>query len=576
MPDLQCKNLSFAYPGDSHAVLKSIDLTIKRGEFLLLAGPSGCGKSTLAMALAGLVPTRVPGRVKGGVLYGEKLISKLDIHETSQHIGMVFQNPDNQIIHLDVESEVAFGPENLGLDRGDILNRVQQSLEATGMAHLRRSEVYGLSGGQKQRVAIAATLAMMPDVIVLDEPTSDLDPVGTQEVLSVLRKLNRERGMTVILVEHKIDEVIRWVDRVVLMDRGEIVLDNQPRKAFERLSLWTDMGVAVPEVVQIGHAFSNIFSGSVPLTVEEVADALRGTPQAIAAQSYARTSAERSAVQSGKTPMFHWNHVDLSYGNVNVLRDIDLQVRENEWLALVGSNGSGKTSMASLAMGFQAPTGGQVLYRGERVRVGDVSAQARETAYLFQAADNMLFAPTVRAEFQFGFQHIRKRRERMRFEQTLDDLMATLGLGEFAKYNPFHLSHGQRKRLAIGALLAMSPKVMMLDEPTTGQDEGHARAFLSFLEELRRDYGLTYLMITHDMRAVAQYADRMAVLHQGEIRYNGPPDEVFADVNGLLACSIVPPPIAKLHALLADGEAQRVCLTPGEFVKVAQCQEVTV
>ncbi|HEY3992618.1 MAG TPA: ABC transporter ATP-binding protein, partial [Ktedonobacteraceae bacterium] len=236
MPDMHIDKVSFAYPGSSKLVLRSIDVTIPEGEFILLAGPSGCGKSTLALAVAGLIPTRITGPFKGNIYLGDKNVSGMDMHEISQHIGMVFQSPDEQLIHLDVESEVAFGPENLALPRADIARRVAESLAYTGMEKLSLEGIFALSGGQKQRVAISATLAMRPSVLVLDEPTSDLDPVGTQEVLRVLRALNKQYGMTILLIEHKIEEILPWVDRVLLMDKGSIVVDAPPRQAFADLS----------------------------------------------------------------------------------------------------------------------------------------------------------------------------------------------------------------------------------------------------------------------------------------------------------------------------------------------------
>src|SRR5579885_1740036 len=248
MPDVRIHNVSFSYAGSSQSVLQAINLTIPEGEFVLLAGPSGCGKSTLALAVAGLIPSRIAGHLQGGIYFGERNVSAMNIHEVSQHIGMVFQNPEEQLIHLDVESEVAFGPENLALPRAEIAQRVSESLAFTGMQTWRKQEIFALSGGQKQRVAISATLAMRPGVLVLDEPTSDLDPVGTQEVLQVLRTLNKQYGMTIVLVEHKVDEVIAWVDRVLLMDQGLSVVDAPPRNAFDDIQLWHNLGVSVPQM----------------------------------------------------------------------------------------------------------------------------------------------------------------------------------------------------------------------------------------------------------------------------------------------------------------------------------------
>lgn len=581
MPDLRIHNVSFSYAGSPDLVLRSINLTIPEGEFVLLAGPSGCGKSTLALAVAGLIPSRIAGHLRGGIYFGEKNVSAMDIHEASQHIGMVFQNPEEQLIHLDVEAEVAFGPENLALPRSEIERRVERSLAYTGVDGLRKQEIFALSGGQKQRVAISATLAMLPKVLVLDEPTSDLDPVGTREVLNVLRTLNKQYRMTILLVEHKIDEIVPWVDRVLLMDEGRIVIDAPPRRAFDDVQRWYDMGVSVPQMVQLARALPDIFQGSTPLSVNEVYDALHGTDYAQAllrrneaiGKTNIRELAATSSIPASAQSILSWESVSLAYGNKPVLEDINVKVLPEEWVAVIGPNGSGKTSMASLAIGFQPATYGVIRYKGKIVEAGHISRQSESMAYLFQAADNMLFGATVEQEFLFGVKHRRKRQKEIPF--SLDQLLETVDLTNYRDTNPFHLSFGQRKRLAIGALLTRQPELLILDEPTTGQDEGHARAFLQFLQQLREYERYTYVMITHDMRAVARYASRVVVLNNGRVLMDDRPELVFACVDELAQSGILPPPIAQLHARLCEGQAIRVDLSIDTFLRSLQPMEVT-
>ena len=580
MPDVHVDHLSFAYPGSSRPVLRSINLTIPEGEFVLLAGPSGCGKSTLALLLAGLIPSRISGRLKGAIYYDAKNISTMDIHEVSQQIGMVFQNPEEQLIHLDVESEVAFGPENLALPRAEIAQRVTEALTSTGMEPLRKLEIFALSGGQKQRIAISATLAMRSRVLVLDEPTSDLDPIGTQEVLTVLKQLNKRYRMTIVLVEHKIDEIIPWVDRVLLMDQGRIIVDAAPRQAFDDAQRWHTLGVAVPQMVQLAQALPDVFQSMTPLSVEEAYNALHGT-------CYARALKQQSAaLQNGiskQTSMLtrssttaqdilSWEHVGLAYGAKQVLQDIHLQIHPQEWVAVIGPNGSGKTSLASLAMGFQAPTRGIIRHRDRIVKTGQISRQAESTAYLFQSADTMLFTVTVEQELLFGVKYQRKKQATPPF--TVEQLLDITDLKAYRQSNPFHLSHGQRKRLAIGALLTRYPDMLILDEPTTGQDEGHARAFLQFLQGLRERSNFTYMMITHHMEAAAQYATRIVVLNDGPIVMDDTPARVFAHPAELAECGIIPPPIAQLYVKLCDGRATQVDLHIQSFLHSLQAIEV--
>jgi energy-coupling factor transport system ATP-binding protein len=569
------ENVSFSYAGSEREVLRNLQLTITEGEFVLLAGPSGCGKSTLALALAGLIPSRIAGTFEGRITLGELEVGTMEVSEVAQHIGIVFQNPDNQLVHLDVESEVAFGPENLALPHDEIERRVSESLLYTGMERMRKLEIFALSGGQKQRIAIAATLAMQSRILILDEPTSDLDPVGTQEVLGVLRTLNKQYGWTIVLVEHKIDEVVPWVDRILLMDAGRIILDAPPRNAFNDLTPWQRQRVSIPQIVELACALPDVFQHRIPLTVDEAYEALAGTRYEQSVQQHTRQqedgqgSGDRNG--SGKN-ILAWEHVSLAYENKTVLRDVNLAVRAQDWLAIVGANGAGKTSLASLAMGFQAPTAGKVLYDGRAVIAGQISRQAEHMAYLFQAADTMLFTATVEQELTFGLRHQRGRRqEKMSYD--VEQLLDVIDLSSYRQANPFNLSHGQRKRLAIGTLLARYPRALILDEPTTGQDEGHASAFLQFLQDLRERDKLTYIMITHNMESVARYANRMVVLNDARIVLDGTPAEVFAHMDELASYGILPPSIAQLHTRLSGGQARRVALSVNELVHILQSVE---
>jgi energy-coupling factor transport system ATP-binding protein len=267
-----------------------------------------------------------------------------------------------------------------------------------------------------------------------------------------------------------------------------------------------------------------------------------------------------------------WKKVNLAYDRHQVLFDVTMQIQSQEWVALIGANGSGKTSLASLVMGFQDPTGGMIQVDGKQVKSGNVSRQARTIAYLFQAADTMLFTSKVENELRFGLRH--RDRTHRTSDFTLEHVLEITGLEAYRASNPFHLSHGQRKRLALGALLTRQPKTLILDEPTTGQDEGHARTFLRFLDGVRRTQGLTYLMITHDMRAVATYATRLVVLRAGVIALDGPPAAIFARRAELLDCGILPPPIAQLHARLCNDEVPWVTLNVPDFLRLARATEV--
>jgi energy-coupling factor transport system ATP-binding protein len=286
---------------------------------------------------------------------------------------------------------------------------------------------------------------------------------------------------------------------------------------------------------------------------------------------YARALQVRAASPTVAPPaspaVMSWRNIDLMYDDHQVLYDVSMELYPQEWLALIGANGSGKTSLASLVMGFQGPTRGSIEVAGRPVRVGNISQQARSTAYLFQNADTMLFADTVENELQFG---LRRRHTKLKDTSLgLENVLAITDLTAYRSSNPYHLSHGQRKRLAIGALLTREPTAVILDEPTTGQDEHHARTFLQFLESLRTSHRLSYLMITHDMRAVAAYATRVVVLRDGHLVLNGPPAHVFARRDELAECGILPPPMPQLHSRLCHDQVATVALTVPEFLRLA-------
>jgi len=579
VPDLAVEELSFRYPGAAQPALSGIDLRIPGGQFVLLAGPSGCGKSTLALAMCGLVPARIRGRCTGSVQLDGRPLAGLEPAQVAQRVGMVFQDPSSQLVTPTVETEVAFGPENLGLPREQIAGRVEQALTVTGCAALRRATTASLSGGEKQRVAIAATLAMHPQVLILDEPCSDLDPAGTQEVLAVVRRLNREQGMTVILVEHRIDEVVAWVDRVVLLDRGRVVLDRPAAHAFDEPNGWDALGVAVPEMARLGLARPELFPGGPPLSVTAAHDALAGTPAGERVSRWiTRAGDNRADVRVGgpsrRDPLVRWSDVDIAHEDRTVLSGLCLEAARGDWLAVVGANGSGKTSLVELAMGFRRPDAGRVEVAGRAVDSSDVSRQTGQLGYLFQAADSMLFTSSVADELGFALRHRRRGRQARADpardgrdgRSRIDELLALTGLAHRRGADPFTLSAGQRQRLAIASLLVDVPGALVLDEPTTGQDEGHARAMLQFLDELRRQRDLTYVMVTHDMRAVAAYATRVAVLNGGRIVLEGPPAQVFAAGAALAEAHLVPPPVADLHARLADAPPERVMLTVDELL----------
>jgi energy-coupling factor transport system ATP-binding protein len=521
----------------------------------------------------------VHGELRGQVTFGGRPLSGLPPHEASQLVGMVFQNPNLQLINQTVQSEVAFGPENLALPQPEIAARVRWCLEVTGMAGLPRATTVTLSGGQKQRTAIAATLAMRPRVLVLDEPLSDLDPVGAQEVLATLRRLAADGRTGVVIIEHRVDEVAPWADRVVLMDGGRVLLDDPPRTAWADPQRWNGIGVGMPDMVRLAHALPDEFPGPLPLSVPDALAQVRDSylVPALAQGATARAgdraatsggngaAIARSTASSGRgadAPVLAWQGVSVDFGTTRALDNVTLEIADGEWVAMIGANGSGKSTLTGLAVGLGNPTAGQVLYRRRPIRPGRVFDQAAHVALLLQAADDMLFEDSVIGELRFGSKFRALPPDPV---LTVEQAVEFFGFAGLEQMTPWELSQGGRQRLALAALLVGAPGVLVLDEPTTGQDYQRMRAFLRLLVAVRARTGLTVVTVTHDIRGLASRAARIVLLGDGQVRLDGPADEVLAQTTELERWGVLAPPVARLQVELLGAAASRVLLSVEEL-----------
>ena len=452
-------------------VLAGLSLSIRPGEFVLVTGPSGSGKSTLLRALAGLIPHASLARLEGRVV-----VDGLDTQEHSLpilagHVGLVFQNPATQLFCLRVEEEVAFGPRNLGLPPDEVARRVEWALGAAGLEHLRGRRVNTLSDGEKQRLAIAAVLAMAPRILILDEPTSNLDLVGTRQVLSTLERLRRESS-TVVIAEHKTWEVGRLADRVLILEEGQPVADGSPEKVFARRELLHRLGVRRPTI----------------------------RPQSDWADLIAPSEGDPPPGE----PLVELEGVVAGYGKRQVLTGLDLSIKRGELVALVGDNGAGKTTVARLLAGLVKPRRGKVRVRG---RVG----------LLFQNPLEQLFCETVEEEVAFG-----PRNYGFLTSALLEDTLATADLEKLRHRRIHALSGGEQQRTTLASVLALRPDLLILDEPTMGQDWGHLSAFMDHVSRLD-GRGMAILLITHDYKLVHRYAQRVLLLRNGRIAAEGSP-----------------------------------------------------
>ncbi len=529
---IKLDHVSYIYPDQSLPVLADFSLSIAPGEFVLVVGPSGAGKSTFLRSLNGLVPHFYGGRWAGRAsVFGRDPVGRAP-RGMADLVGFVFQDAEAQFAVDTVEDELAFALENFGLPQATMRKRVEEVLDQLALAHLRHRRISSLSGGEKQRVAIASVLTLQPEVLVLDEPTSQLDPQAAEEVLVALRQLNEDLGLTVILSEHRLERVIQYADRVLYLPAsGAAPVIGDPRAMLAQLPL-------VPPLVRLGRALG---WQPLPLTIKEGRVFARpllgaghtgegedlgsspdrgmggdeGASYLPVAVSPALPPPEATVVVDG---------VDYSYGGRSALRQVTFQAGPSEFVALMGRNGSGKSTLLKQIVGLLKPDAGRVTVAGLDTRRAEMDDVIRYVGYVPQQPGTLLFQETLGEELSFT-----RRGHRLRPDPAADRaLLDRLGLTEAAGRDPRDLSGGEQQRAALAAILVAEPQVILLDEPTRGLDYVQKEALAALLLDLKRQ-GRTVIMATHDVELVAACADRVVLLAEGEVVVDGPARAVMSD-----------------------------------------------
>ncbi|WP_238299882.1 energy-coupling factor transporter ATPase [Eubacterium sp. MSJ-33] len=514
-------------------ILKGVDLTIKKGEFIALLGRNGSGKTTFSKQLNAILRPS-----EGTVTVDEMGTKDADkLYEIRQRVGMVFQNPDNQMVAANVEEEVAFGPENLGMESETIVARVKQALEQVRMWKRRKTAPNHLSGGQKQRIAIAGILAMHPDYIVLDEPTAMLDPKGRKEVMEALQQLNQEQKMTVILITHDMEEAA-LASRVVLLADGQVRFDGTPEEFFGRDTLLVEMGMEAP----LSYRVRKIVECKECENTEKKTGHLTDVPKDQALLSLQHVS----YIYSPGT----------AYEKV-ALDDVSLSLGKGEIVGLAGHTGSGKSTMIQLLNGLLKPTRGTVTFEGK-----DIHAKGYSGSYLrsrvgmvFQYPEYQMICDTVWEDVAFGPK--RQGLSEAECQTRIQEALAFVGLPEkYYEANPLQLSGGQKRRVAIAGVLAMQPEYIILDEPAAGLDAEGKREIFDRIRRMSREQGIGVLLISHSMEDLAEYTDRIIVLDDGKKILDGSPVQVFAEREMLETCGLdVPEAVKFANRLRAEGYA---------------------
>ncbi len=504
-------HLTYTYPGASGPALTDVTLHIAEGEFVLVVGPSGAGKSTLLRCLNGLVPHFTGGALSGRVAVAGHDTVKEGPQVLSRIVGFVFQDPEAQFVVDRVEDEIAFALENAAIPRAEMRVRVAEVLDLLELSPLRDRPLETLSGGEKQRVAIAAALALRPRILVLDEPTSQLDPQSAQEVLDALVRLNCELGLTIILAEHRLERVLAHIGHLVyLPDSDEPVLSGPPRQVLRQMGL-------TPPLITLGKALE---WEPIPLTIEEG----RAYAKEILGDSMPQvTSPSPKPETSEPETILEVSELSFNYNGASALNSVGLTVGAGELVALMGRNGSGKTTLLKCIVGLLRSQRGEIALEGESLVGQETADICRSIGYLPQEPDTLLFADTVADELA-----VTLRNHSLLGSPPLPpaDLLARLGLDGVTTSYPRDLSVGQRQRVALGAVTVTHPRLLLLDEPTRGMDYPSKRELVHLLREWQAE-GAGVLLVTHDVELVAQAADRVVVLDQGEVVANGSPADVL-------------------------------------------------
>lgn len=549
-------------------ILKGVDLTIKKGEFIALLGRNGSGKTTFSKQLNAILrPSEGTVTVdEMGTRDAEKL------YDIRQHVGMVFQNPDNQMVAANVEEEVAFGPENLGMESDTIVARVKQALEQVRMWKRRKTAPNHLSGGQKQRIAIAGILAMHPDYIVLDEPTAMLDPKGRKEVIEALQRLNQEQEMTVILITHDMEEAA-LASRVILLADGQMRFDGRPEKFFGADALLAEMGMEAPLSYRVRKLIdSDVFEKKIgDARVEEATIDKRekvaeydktgreweASSELVDKKKNKKAEAETDEKNQDLLSLQHVSYIyspGTAYEKV-ALDDVNLSLGKGEIVGLAGHTGSGKSTMIQLLNGLLKPTGGTVTFEGKDIHAKGYSGNylRSRVGMVFQYPEHQMICDTVWEDVAFGPGKQGLTGEAC--ETRVEEALRFVDLPEkYYQASPLQLSGGQKRRVAIAGVLAMQPEYIILDEPAAGLDAAGKREIFDRIRRMSREQGIGVLLVSHSMEDLAEYADRIIVLDDGKKILDDRPAQVFAKRETLADCGLDVPETVKLaDKLRANG-----------------------
>lgn len=548
---IETRNLKYEYAAEDGAklALKGIDLTVKEGEFVAIVGHNGCGKSTLAKHF------NVINLPCGGKVYVDNLDTEDEklLFEIRRRVGMVFQNPDNQIVATIVEEDVAFGVENLGIESDEIEKRVYNALDAVDMREFAKKAPHLLSGGQKQRVAIAGILAMKPKCIIFDEATAMLDPEGRKKIIDIITKLNKEEKITIILITHFMEEAL-LADRIVVMEKGKIVLNGTPRKIFSNVSEIKRLGLDLPVGAELAYSLKNAgfdIDEDIVYSDEFVDFILKRKLKDI--KYFTKDCDNNFSDKIIEVKNISFVYSEKSVFEKKALNDISFDIFKGEIVALIGKTGSGKSTLVQTLNGLIKPTEGKVYVCGQDIweKGFEIRNIRKKVGIVFQYPEHQLFEETVFKDAMFGPVNMGFSEEEAK--EKVRKAFETVGIGsELFEKSPFELSGGQKRRVAIAGVIAMTPEVLILDEPTAGLDPFGRNEILKNIQDMHEKLNMTVVMVSHSMEEVCKIADRVIVMNDGKIAAFGSCKEIFEKGAVLKGAGISPPAVAEIFEKLFE------------------------
>ena len=570
MPVFEVKDFWWKYRSfvgvENPYTLKGLSFTVEKGEFLGIIGPSGSGKTTLCYALTGIIPKvfTVPygqekEHIKGEIkLFGQTL-TKVDkvkdektgnmvdkvvgMKQTAPRVGLLLQDPENQFLRMDLLHEISFGMELLGLSEGEIESRAKEALELVGLGPLwpiadlvHPSE---LSGGQKQRAAIASFIALRPEILILDEPTSNLDPEGKLGIIQAIDNIKKEYDITIILVEHNPEVIQKYADKVLAINDGQAIAYGTTEQVYSQCKLFDENGLYSSDIARIGWKAGLSYNGRVPFTVDEMLKSFDGRKQKSLAPNLEDDPIDQSAQEIISVKDLSFSYED----GTQALRGVTFSIKQGECVGLIGQNGAGKSTVSKIISGLYKKFQGEAKVNGMDLRDRKVVQKIPcYVGYVFQNPDNQIFMRKVYDEVAYGLKNLKTPQQEV--DQRVKEALKSVGLLSKIDEDPMFLGKGEKRRLTVASILAMNPKIMIVDEPTTGQDFRMSEDIMNLLEELNKA-GTTILAITHDMTLVSEHTKRVIVMHNGTVLYDGSTRGFFSNEELLDKADIIPPMAAR-------------------------------